>query len=233
MDITVHNVELSVLGKHQVFVMSLEITNGDGPDQHLACIAPTDVFETRAAEYDIDMSTDKGWDDVLHVVFYERYLDDDPDEQLADPDNLFNAPTVAEARKALLNRVKTRRGAGKLRGSVGEPITHRSILNNATMLTRTSDTDDPIQFIKNTAPMSNDHIMVKKEFTRRRRNGIRARRRGRNTREMIDESTEQARRDMKMDRNFGRESAEELADQLLGPDNPETRTPPNLSPREQ
>jgi hypothetical protein len=214
-DITVHNAEYSVLNDQQIYVLSVEIDAHDGrPPRFMAHVMPADIFEWRAAEYEIDLSTDSGWDDVMHIVMYENQVTPDADVLLADPDHLLNAPTVAHARKARLAFIKEKRARGKLRGVAGPPTFHQAILDNATRLATSGDETDPLQFIRDTAPVSEDHMRVKREYNRRRRNVIRARRQGRNIVEMT-EVNDQVKRDMKMGH---RESARELSDRLLRPE---------------
>jgi len=218
LDITVHNAEYSVLNDHHVFVLSVEIDAQDGnPPRYMAHVMPADIFEWRASEYEIDLSTDAGWDDVMHIVMYENQVTPDADVLLADPEHLLNAPTVADARKARLAFIKDKRGQGKLRGVAGPPTFHRAILDNATALATSGDEVDPLQFIRDTAPVSEDHMKVKREYNRRRRNAIKARRNGRDIVEMtpVDEVDAPVTPGKPMGQ---RETARQLADRLLRPE---------------
>lgn len=225
MNIEIEHVELSTLGGTQVYVLTLNLTHDDGRTETMARVTPVDTFESRAAEYGIDPSTAAGWDDLMHLVIYERYLEQSGEDQLADPEHLFNAPTVADARRAALKAVKTRRGKGRLTGKRGNSRHLAATIGEATALTN-SGAVDPLEFIKATAPMDADHMRVKQEFTRRRRNALRAARAGRNTVELVDldAATEQAARDTRGMPD--RESAEALADRLLGGPPTDDRRPP-------
>lgn len=228
MNILVHHVELSTIVGQPVYVATVEV-QGDhelGADGLEVRLIPHDVFEGRAGEYGIDPGSKTGWRDLLDLVFYGDRLGGD---QLADPDHLLNAPTIAHARKARLGRIKTMRGRGKLTGATGVSE-HRGLLQNALGVAN-SGVEDPLEFIKRTAPMSRPHLRVRAEFTRRRRNHIRAARAGRNTRDLLPDDVTaadvQARTDMTLaDLHEGRESAAELAVRLLGPQATEPNQPP-------
>lgn len=211
MDVTVHHVELSTDGDRTMYVATCEYAHDDGTTDLGPVIVPIDAFETRAAEYDIDPATKSGWTDLLHLVFYDVFDDETPEQQLADPQHLWNAPSVSAARKAKLAKLKARRGKGKLTGRPGKSA-ERVLLQQATAITN-SGSEDPLEFIKRTAPMSESHIRVKREHTRRTRNHIRARRAGRSPVELTDvnAATEQAAVDTPA---LTRESAEQLAERL-------------------
>ena len=230
MNIDIHHVELSMRGSEPVYVVTIEDPEfegepGMGSSVH---VMPTDVFETRAAEYDIDVTKTGGWEQVLDLVFGEQLPGESVGGQLADPQFLLNAPTIAEAREAKLGKIRGVLGEGKLRGMPGTSK-HRAILNDANAVTNSGE-EDPLEFIKRTAPMSRDHIKVKQEFTRRRRNLIRAKRAGRHPIELGDlaEVDAQVKRDMAIPT---RESAEDLAVRLLG-EYPDESRESGLPPRE-
>jgi hypothetical protein len=229
-DLVVHNAEHSVFGDEEVFILSVTVTYDDGSTREMAELMPADIFESRAAEYDIDPTTEQGWSDVLHMVLYENHLGQDAEEQLADPDHLLNAPTIGHARRKHLERVHRVRGKGRLRGQVGPPES-RNILNNARMLATSGDAEDPLEFIRRKAAISKPHMRVKKEFTRRRRNAVRARRQGRARIEMADadSATRQAARDMRM--RPQRMSPEKLGEWLWGAPVTDPRNPPRNPPK--
>lgn len=218
MDITVHHAELSTLNGQPMYVMTVDVGRDDGFTDRIVHLCPAEVFESRSAEYDIDLSTDAGWDDVLHMVLYEPHLDQPAEHQLDDPDALWNAPSVAAARKARLARVKARRGAGRLTGRRGVSA-ERVIVGNAAGILD-SGPADPLEFIKATAPVSAEHLKVKREYNRRTRSHIRARRAGRHPFELadLDAAAEQARTDTPGAEQLipARESAQELAARIVG-----------------
>jgi len=222
MDIVIHHVELSLVGKDQknpVYVATVEEPGfvDDSGEGLLGCvlhIVPADTFETRAAEYDIDVNKPGGWDQVFELVFGDTSGGLSPEEQLNDPDFLLNSPTVAQAREAQLGKIRKARGEGKVRGLTGQSE-QKGILNEARAINNSAE-EDPLEFIKRTAPMSKEHMAVKREFTRRRRNLVRARRAGRHPFEAadLDAVDGQVKRDMKLMPD--RETPEQLAQTLLG-----------------
>lgn len=232
MNILVHHMELSVARgseERRVYVATIQqgtVTNDDGDDlpDLAAGVIPFEAFEARAAEYDIDTNSETGWDDLFHLFFAP---DPQPlEEEVNDPNFLFNAPTIAHARDAKLGRIRTHLG-GQLRGVTGISE-HRLLRNDATRITN-SGADDPLEFIKQTAPMSAEHIQVRREFTRRRRNIFRTRRSGRHPILMtdLDEVSRRAVLDMSLNR---RESAEDLAKRLLGGPLVEVKVPAREGP---
>lgn len=220
MDITVLHAELSKLGGQQVYVLTCQITHDDGEVEHQWRLMPHDVFEWRAAEYGINATTDTGWRDLLAMVLFELHLTEaaTPEEQLDDPDHLYNAATVAAARKARMDRIRKRRGKGKLTGQTG--ISEQKILINEAVGLLNSGAEDPLEFIRRTAPMSTEHMQIKAECTRRIRGRIRARRAGRDPMRLadLDAVTDQARADTLLSRPDlpAREAADVLASRLLG-----------------
>jgi hypothetical protein len=235
MDVVIHHVELSLVGGDQpVYVVTIEDPNfvdntGSGAAGAFVQVMPTEVFETRAAEYDIDPAAEGAWEMLFDLVFGDQHVGQGAAEQLNDPDWLLNAPTSKHARAAQLKKIRKVLGKGKTRGVPGTSV-HRAVLNDATGVMN-SETEDPLEFIKRTAPMSPDHIRVKQEFTRRRRNLRRVRRAGRNPTELTDVDAQdvdaQVVKDMQ--RLPVRESAEALAQRLLGDvpvEDREDRVPP-------
>lgn len=232
MEIAVHHAELAKIGDRPYYVLTTEITHDDGTVEAQAHIMPTDTLEWRAAEYDLDPGTTQGWSDLLNLVLYEQHLDaGGPEEQLADPDGLWQAPTVAAARKARMGRVKTRRGKGRARGVPG-PSAQKAIVDDAVGIMGSGE-QDPLEFIKQTAPISAEHLQVKREYVRRVRGRVRARHAGRDPVQLadLDAISEQAAGDTA--RSFvartplpERESAEALAARLLG----QARHPTGVDP---
>lgn len=226
-DILVHHVELSYLRDipHYVAVVGDGFVSGDNGEQFPAFrakVMPADVFESRAAEYGIDPDSPGGWDDILHLVLAPQGEDDRTVEQeLDDPDHLWNAPTVEHARRTKMARVRKAMGAGKLRGVTGVSE-HRLLLNEATRI-QESDAEDPLEFIKRTAPMSREHIAVKQEFVRRHRHKAKARRlgldpdRAYSEKELEQHAKRQAAKAAKaVDQQPQRETPDQLAIRLLG-----------------
>lgn len=222
-DILIHHVELSVVKEELLYFITMERERLDDFVGLTAIVAPAEAFETRAAEYGVNTNSKTGWDDLFHLFFVPdpRSLDD----EMGDPDFLFNAPSIAHARDAKLGRIREQLAGRKLRGVTGESP-HRMLVGDAVPLTN-SGPEDPLGFIKRTAPMSRDHIAVKQEFVRRQRNIIRTKRAGRHPTLMTDlaDASQQAVRDMSLHR---RESAEELAKKLLGGPLVEAKVPPRI-----
>jgi len=220
-DIFIHHAEMSLVGGEPHYVVAVqegELYGDDIPEGAVALtchLLPADIFESRAAEYGIDPETPGGWDDILHIVFAPVQDSRTISEQLADPDHLYNAPTTEHARKAKLLQVRKAMGARKLRGVLGVSE-HRLLINEATRIEE-SDAEDPIEFIKRTAPMSHEHIRVKQEYVRRTRITSKARRLGLDpNRAYTPEELEQHEKRRAMKKEPQRESADKLAIRLLG-----------------
>lgn len=222
-DILVHHAELSYVDGEPHYVVAVqegELYGENIPEGAVALtchLLPADIFESRAAEYGIDPTTDEGWEDILHMVFVPVSDSRAIPEKIEDPDFLYNAPTIEHARKAHLRTIRKALGSRKLRGVPGVSE-HRLLINEATRIAH-SDAEDPIEFIKRTAPMSEEHIRVKQEYVRRHRHKVKARRLGLDpNRAYSPAELEQhaKRRAMKKDQAPTRESAEKLAIRLLG-----------------
>lgn len=240
MDITVEHVELSIQDERLLYVMTIHSII-DGLEERRIHFMESDIFESRVAEYGVDLAAPDAWDDLFDIVITSSYISARAEEQLEDPDHLFNAPTIAHARKAKLAGIRKRKGKGFLRGQSGEAETRG--LATAARGIANSGTEDPLEFVKRTAPMSEEHLKVKREHTRRRRNLIRARRAGRNPMALSDvsDADAQVRRDMKLNQAPPREAPEALAMRLFGdlpdsdlPIDPETAETirPHIPPRE-
>lgn len=234
-DLLIHHVEVSEYQGGQLHV----ITMGDGfmhddPTSPAlrAVIGPTDVFESRAAEYGIDPESEGGWDEILHIVLAPQGDVGSVEQYMADPDHLFNAPTIEHARRAHMRRIRKAMGTRKLRGVIGDSE-HKITVDEATRLT-TSATEDPIEFLKRTAPMSGEHIAVKAENIRRIRHSYKMRRLGLNPNRAYTPAELDAHaktRAMKLSQAPVRESADTLAVRLLGAPLDSPRSPDRLPPR--
>jgi len=232
-DLLVHHVELSYLRDepHYVVTLGVGVMEDDPTAPALRVeLMPADIFESRAAEYGIDPDSEGGWDDILHIVLAPQGDVGSVEQYLADPDHLFNAPTVEHARHAHMRRIRKAMGTRKLRGVTGISE-HRVLVNEATRMME-SEAEDPLEFIKRTAPMSPDHMAVKQENIRRIRHQFKARRLGLDpnrayTPEELDAHTK--RRAMKLTPT--RESADQLATRLLGAPLDSPRSPDRLPPR--
>lgn len=235
-DLLVHHAELSYLRDeaHYLVVLGVgELLGDDLPEGAVALTAglvAAEVFETRAAEYGIDPESKNGWDDLLHLVLGPQNITKDIENELSDPDHLFNAPTIAHARNAALGRIREAMGGRRLRGVSGVSE-HQLQINEATRIAH-SDAEDPLEFIKRTAPMSPDHIAVKAENVRRIRNQFKARRLGLDiNRAYSPQELEQHEKTRAMKKAPARESADALAIRLLGAPLSEERSdrlPPRL-----
>lgn len=218
-DILVHHVELSYIGNepHYVAVIGDGVMEDDpSVPAFRGQLLPADVFESRAAQYGIDPDSEGGWDDILHLVLAPQGEENRSiEEELNDPDHLYNAPTIEHARKAKLRKIRKAMGTRRLRGVVGVSE-HRITINEARQITH-SDAEDPLEFIKRTAPMSREHIVVKQEHIRRIRINFKARRLGLDpNRAYSEEELEQHAKRRAMKKEPTRESAEKLAVRLLG-----------------
>jgi len=243
MDVVVHHVELSLWNGVPVFVSTIEmprrindppLAEGELPLAEIR-VTPTELFESLAVEYDIDPDAPGGWDELLEIWAYAYRLGESSEEQLADPDFLINAPTGAHARKARLRKIRKFRGAGRLRGLPGRSE-RRLLLGDAQGLENSAE-EDPIEFIRRTAPMSRPHMRVKAAHVHRERMKMRALRAGRQSAAQgvyEHEEGQAPRRDMRL---YQRETPEELEAMLLGhppvPPMPgfENREPPSFLSR--
>lgn len=217
-DLVVHHVELSTVSSDMFYVATLGVGSMlDDPTIPAlkAEIMPTDVFESRAAEYGIDPESDGGWDDIFHLVFAPPGEAGAIEAQLNDPDHLFNAPTIEHARKAKMRKIRKVMGVRKLRGELGVSD-HRILVGEATRML-TSEAEDPLEFIKRTAPMSAEHIAVKAENIRRIRHQFKTRRLGLDPNRAYSPAELEAHAKKRaMKKNPTRESADQLAVRLLG-----------------
>jgi hypothetical protein len=156
MDIILHQVDIVDQDEQEMLVMAIEYLDGDGSPLRLVMIRPLDVFETRAAEYDLDADD---IDLLIEIIFYEMFL------QISDEDKskvLHFAPTKEIARKELLRRIRKQRGNGKLIGIPGNspyvPTTEKDVV------VASSGDEDPIEFLKREIVISSDHLAVKRQY---------------------------------------------------------------------
>ena len=206
MNITVHHAERVAVNGVERLMLATEITHDDGTVDKIAHALPVDILETRAAEYGID-PTDT--DTLLEIVLYENYL---PPQEPDDPTTLYNAETVQEARDALITRVRTLRGAGKIEGRLGQ--SELKAAGPRAKVVRDSGEEDPLEFVKREAPISIPHMQVRREFVRR----LRAVNRERRQRAQAQQSPD------------GRETPEQLRDRLLGAQPDPQNQPPVTVP---
>ena len=233
-DLLIHHVELSYLKDEPHYVISSQegVLTDDPtiPAMH-GHLVPATVFESRAAQYGIDPDSPGGWDELLLLVLGPQGEDGvSVAEELDDPEHLYNAPTVEHARKAKLRKIRKAMGTRKLRGVPGVSE-NRLLIDEATQIEH-SDAEDPLEFIKRTAPMSPEHIAVKAEHTRRLRITAKARRLGLDPNRGYSEAElEQHAKRQAMRTTPTRESADQLAIRLLGAplgDAQADRVPPRL-----
>ena len=114
---------------------------------------PKDIFEWRAAEYDIDPSD---MDTLIDIVLAEPFLEDG---DFTAGEGLFDAPDLETAREAH----KARCARGKLRGRVA---TRGKIAQKGGLLHK----------IRTQSPMHEEVLAVKREHTRRQFKGAKAER---------------------------------------------------------
>lgn len=219
-DLLIYHVELSDFsnGPHYVVVAG-DGEIEDAPGEAIALrgkMMPSDVFESVAAQYDIDPEAPGGWDELLLLVLGPAGEEDRSVEQeLDDPNHIYNAPSVAHAREARLGRARKALGTRKLRGVPG--VSEHKLLANEAVRIAESSAEDPLEFIKRTAPMSPEHIAVKREHMRRARIQIRARRLGLDpSRGYTPQELERHEKIRAMKKEPVRETADQLAIKLLG-----------------
>lgn len=196
MDIVIHQVDIVDKNDQEMFVMSVEYLTGENP-QRVLMIRPTDVFETRVAEYDLDPDD---IETILEVVFYEMFLTIDGEDKSK---TLHVAPTKAIARKEYMRRIREMCDNGKLIGMIGNspyvPTTPGDVV------VASSGTEDPVEFLRRELVMSPEHIAVKRAYV----NAIVA-----ETRKQHRER-EQVRAARRIGGRRRRESPQELKQQLI------------------
>lgn len=158
MNIEIHHVEIVDTPMGEQFVLSMR---RDGSDRDVIHQFPVDIIETRMAEYGFTVNE---FDKVLEAIIYEPYAGNvDPD----DPDSLYNADTIPQAKAALLARVAAAKGDGQLTGITGQAA-YTAAGPDMTVLDH-SATDDPLQFLKDRAQFSSEHAKVKRAFIQKLR----------------------------------------------------------------
>lgn len=158
MDIIVHHVDLIDTGTNDEFVASLEIIK-DGESIRTDHFFPADVFETRAAEYDIPVSD---FATLLDIVLYEPHLSS---EEVDPATSVHYASTIDEAREAHLARIAAVKGSGKISGVLGESFDKRAVGPGAKILAD-SGADDPVSFIESTSLIDERYVEVKREYVK-------------------------------------------------------------------
>lgn len=83
---------------------TVDVTDDEGQTTKIAHFIPYDTAEWRIAEYELD-PTDP--DTIIDILLWEGHADADVPEEL----KLYRAPTVAEAREALVGAVRARKVA--------------------------------------------------------------------------------------------------------------------------
>lgn len=203
MDIDVQHVEIVQTGGAEHFLVTATV---DGADTHVMAM-PTDILETRAAEFNVPVTdTDLLLDIVLHEPFLPPLGDDDPD-------NLYNADTLVDARKAHLARIAKVKGKGRVRGITGD-APYKAAGPGVAVIDN-SGTGDPVAFLKDRAYLSAEHAAVKREHIRRTRD---------------KDAPDRAERKRRRTERVARPDAQSLRDALLGastdPAQPPTTAPP-------
>lgn len=113
-----------------VWHLALEVTPSGAPMRRLSWVYPEDTMECRAAEYGIDPA-DR--DTLLGVMLWEPHL---PDVATVHehPRWLYHAPSVADARSYLLDRVAAGRGSGALNTRNRRPTETRPTATSHTVM---------------------------------------------------------------------------------------------------
>jgi hypothetical protein len=201
MDIVIHQIDIVDRDDHEIFVMAVEYLKGENPHR-VVMIRPTDVFETRVAEYDLDPDD---IETIIEVIFYEMFLTvEDEDKSKV----LHVADTKAIARKEYMRRIRKMCNNGRVIGVPGNspyvPTTPGDVV------VASSGDEDPVEFLKREIVMSPDHIAVKRAYV----NAIVAETRKQH------KQREQARAARRIGGRRRRESPQELKQQLIsgGPD---------------
>jgi len=200
-NIEVHHVEVVDLMGGEYFMVTYRV---DADDIWHAYTFPTDMLETRAAEYGLDPAD---VDQLIEIILYEPHVQEDSD----DPDLLHNADTIAKARVALLQRIADAKGNGQITGLTGQ--SDRAAAGPSMTVLDDSGVDHPLEFLKANVRIDPGHYHVKRQFI------AKVREKGAATR-----AVRKARRARIHARE--RESAEVLRDQLLGVAGDPTRQPP-------
>jgi hypothetical protein len=171
MHILIHHAEVIDLHGSICWAMHKEIQADDGTVKHLLHVCHLDMFETIAAELDIDPDD---WDTLLDIELYRSELPHYDDH--ADGAWLFDAPTVADARELHLARIADVKGDGRARGVPGVAPENRRVAPQANPPILDSGDEDPLEVIKRHSPMSKPHMSVKREHRDKHREGAHIRR---------------------------------------------------------
>lgn len=162
MDIFIHDAELVNWFGEPWWFTSNEFHDSNGNIRNLSHMFPHDMFETIVAEYDVD-PTD--WDTLLAVHFYRSELDHDTEDEAL---TIYNAPTVAAARRHHLDRIAEVRGDGILTGVAGPPkfpvrkVGGTSPLDVVPVYV-SAGVEDPLVVLRRESPISTPHIKAKRQ----------------------------------------------------------------------
>lgn len=137
MDITVLHAEQHHANNRLWWVLEVEVDR-DGITDRATHVLPIDAVEWRAAEYGLDPVADH--DEVLAIVLAEPHV---PAPDDTDVFQLWNAPTVADARAAL----RARHAHVRVTGQVGPPPATGSFPGGRVVL-RATATDDPLDVLR-------------------------------------------------------------------------------------
>jgi hypothetical protein len=197
MDITVTDAVLIAReNSPNIWVIAKEVRYDTGSIIRMAQAFPEDTLEWRVAEYDLDPN-DK--DTLIDILLYEHHLDDDIDPD--HPSTLAHAVTIKEAREFHLQRIKDKKGTGKVKTRKRDP-SEKAItkVRSARYLLIDSgdDPDTPLDILKRELPIDPDLVEVKREHVRQQREAVRSA--GRQSKQMLR----------------ARPSKEELKQKLLG-----------------
>lgn len=149
-----------------VWALATTVTYDDGTTKRVAHVMPEDIFEWRVAEYDIDPD-DR--DTLLELVLYEPYLDNLSSD---DPRLLINAESIATARTAHLERVRGKKGKGRVRTRnrrAPELAVTRAGPGERVLLDAVDDPLTPLEVLKREMPIDPGIVAVKRENVNRRR----------------------------------------------------------------
>jgi hypothetical protein len=174
MHITVDHAALKLENNNRWWCVSQEVerdtSDGAAERFYWSHFFPDDIFETRAAELDID-PTD--WNTLSEVVLYEPWLD----PATADPAlSLLAAPTVARAREHHLARITATKSKGRLRAAVGKSRVDPAVDRGA-WLVESLPGDDPLEVVRAHSPMRPEHIALKRLYVTEQRTWQRERHR--------------------------------------------------------
>lgn len=174
MHILVHHTQLVDMHGMACWVQHREFQPDDAPPYHLGWVTPLDMFETIAAELDIDPDEPGAWDTLLDIELYRAVLPHYDDH--ADGSWLYDAPSIKHARETHLARIAEAKGNGRARGVPGVTPENRRVAAQTNPPMLDSGAEDPLEVMKRHSPMSRPHIEVKRAHRDMHREGARMRR---------------------------------------------------------